>query len=195
VVHSATECKFWLSKPPSVDDARPARCPGCDGAGREVGRALMIVGHGRRDRQQRGPQVADGTPVTLVVAIRRYRCRRCEAVLTVVPRDVAPRRHYSRPAIALALARLGLLGEPAATVRRAISPWRVSATPGWRTLRRWTQAVREGRLFPTVAASSATTIDRALARRIAQVVMGHAPPTVRGTPVLAQVFAGAVAMA
>lgn len=177
-----------------MEAARPATCPACDGAGREVGRALAIVGHGRRDRQQRGPSTADAAPEIVVVVVRRYRCRRCKAVITVVPREVEPRRHYSRPAIALALARHGLFGEAAATVRRAVSPWKVAATTGWRTLRRWQRAVRDGRLFPTVRIGAAATT-RAIGERVAQAAMGHAPPTLRGAPTLTLVFAGAVAMA
>jgi hypothetical protein len=43
------------------------------------------------------------------------------------------------------------------------------------------------------AVDAATTRERAA--RVAQVAMGLAPPTVRGAPTLALVFAGAVAMA
>jgi hypothetical protein len=131
-------------------------------------------------------------PVTLVVSVRRYRCRGCAAVITVVPREVQPRRHYSRPAIALALARHGLLGEPAEKVRRAISPWAITASPGWRTLRRWLRAASDGELPPLVATAATA---RAVAARVAQVAAGHAPPSLRGAPVLSLVFAGAVAMA
>jgi hypothetical protein len=194
VVHSTLECKFWLVRPPSAEEVRPARCPACQGAGREVGRVLSIVGHGLRDRQQRGPPAVDAAPMTTVVAIRRYRCRRCRAVLVVVPREVEPRRHYSRPAIALALARRGLLDETSAQVRRAISAWQIAATAGWRTLRRWITAVRRGVLFPVAAGARAMT-DGALATRVAQIALGHAPPTMRGASMLAQVFAGAAAMA
>jgi hypothetical protein len=194
VVHSSTECKFWLQIPPSVDEARPARCPACEGAAREPGRALAIVGHGRRDRQLRGPADADAEPSVLVVQARRYACLRCGAILTVVPREIQPRRHYSRPAIALALARLGLLGETAASIRRAISPWRITATAGWSTLGRWIAAVARGALFPAASLAAAAT-PAAQAARVAQLALGHAPPSVRGSPMLTQVFAGAVAMA
>ena len=46
----------------------------------------------------------DGTPTTLVLVCRRYRCIRCGAVLLVVPRGIAPRKHYGFAAIAMALA-------------------------------------------------------------------------------------------
>lgn len=193
VIHSSLECKFWLQKSPSVDEVRPARCVDCDGAARESGRALGIVGHGLRDRQQRGPVAPDAVPTVEIVLVRRYLCLRCAAVMTVVPRDVEPRRHYARPAIALALARLGLLGETEAAVRQSISPWQIGVTGGWRTLRRWITAVRRGGLFG--AGLEATASNRAVAVRVAQLALGHAPPTLRGAPALVLVFAGAIAMA
>jgi hypothetical protein len=170
------------------------RCPACASAAQEPGKALAIVGHGLRDRQLRGPSHADALPTTEVVAVRRYLCRRCRAVLTVVPREVEPRRHYSRPAIALALARLGLLGETASATRRAVSPWSITATSGWPTLRRWISAVARGTLFATAITPPGSTA-RQVAARVAQVALAHAPPTLRGAPPLTLVFAGAVAMA
>jgi hypothetical protein len=113
--------------------------------------------------------------------------------MTVVPREVEPRRHYSRPAIALALARLGLLGEAASTIRRAVCSW-TTWTPGWPTLRRWIVAVRRGALFASARpVETATAIQ--VAERVAQIALAHAPPSLRRAPMLMQVFAGAVAMA
>jgi hypothetical protein len=183
-----------MQRLPSADEVRPACCPACSGAAREVGEALSIVGHGLRDRQQRGPAAPDGPAVITLVVVRRFLCLRCSAVITVVPRDVEPRRHYSRPAIALALARLGLFGETAASIRRAVSPWPIVATAGWPALRRWISAVAAGRLFPAATTLPGATIAQ-IAMRVAQVALAHAPPTLRGAPMLALVFAGAVAMA
>ena len=194
VVQSTLESKFWLRKLPSPDEVRPACCTACGAAAREPGRALGIVGHGLRDRQQRGPSAADAAPTMITVPVRRYLCRRCDASMTVVPREVEPRRHYSRPAIALALARLGLLGETAAAIRRAVSSWPIASTPGWPTLRRWIRAVARGTLFPAARPRPDATA-AAIAMRVAQVALAHAPPTERGAPALALVFAGATAMA
>jgi hypothetical protein len=108
-------------------------------------------------------------------------------------REVEPRRHYSRPAIALALALLGLCGQSEATIRQAISPWRITATSGWATLRRWVAAVRDSALFPS-AAPPANASSTMVAERVAQIAMSHAPPSLRGTHELALVFAGAAAM-
>lgn len=179
---------------PTPEEVRPARCPACGGAARELGCALSIVGHGLRDRQLRGPSAPDAAPTIEIVVVRRYVCRRCDAVITVVPREVEPRRHYSRPAIALALARLGLLGETPSAIRRAVSPWMILETDGWRTLSRWIAAVRRGVLFRSAAARDGAS-DAAVATRVAQIAMAHAPPTDRGAPALALVFRGAIAMA
>lgn len=194
VVHSALESKFWKQVLPAPEEVRPAQCPGCQAAAREPGRPLAIVGHGLRDRQQRGPATATAPPSIEVVPVRRYRCLRCGAVLTVVPRDVEPRRHYSRPAIALALARLGLWGERTEAIRRAVCAWPATFDAGWSTLRGWVAAVRRGSLFPAAAPLAAAT-SAEVAARVAQVVLSYAPTAARGAPTIEQVFAGAVAMA
>jgi hypothetical protein len=178
---------------PTPEEARPASCVVCGAAAREPGRALGIVGHGVRDRQQRGPVAADAAPRVTTILVRRYLCLGCDAIMTVVPREVEPRRHYSRPAIALALARLGLLGETAAAARRAVCAWPMATTPGWPALRRWVAAARRGMLFASLAALGGSAA--AIAARVAQAAMGHAPPSVRGAGALALVFAGAVVMA
>lgn len=136
--------------------------------------------------------------MVVVVAVRRYRCVSCGAVIAVVPRDVEPRRHYSRPAIALALALWSLASLPAAEVRRRVSPWPVvgvtAAAEGWVSLRRWVRAGRAGRLFRAVARPVAGGL-REVAARLAEQALGRAPPAVRDQPRSAQVFCGAVAMA
>ena len=83
IVHCALEVKSWALGPPSCEAARPPRCPACKAASREPGRALVIVGHGLRERTVEGPVMADGPPVLTEVMTRRYRCRSCEAVLVV----------------------------------------------------------------------------------------------------------------
>jgi hypothetical protein len=188
------QCKFWLQKTPSVDEVRPGSCPACSGAAREPGRSLGLVGHGLRERQLRGPAAGDAAPAVEVVLVRRYLCMRCGAVITVVPREVEPRRHYSRPAIALAFGLFGLCAKSAATIRQMVSPWRVTATPGWRTFWRWLSAVRRGALFPS-ATVPAQASSGEVAERVAQVAMSHAPPSLRGAAQAALVFQGAAQMA
>jgi hypothetical protein len=179
---------------PSVEEVRPARCPVCEAAAREVGRPLSIIGHGVRARQLRGPMSATAAPTIETVDVRRYLCVRCDAVITVAPCEVEPRRHYTRPAIVLGLALWGLFGEGAAVVRRTVSPWRIKATAGWPTLRRWVAAVARQTLIP-MARPASTATARAIAASAAQVALACVPPTKRGEPERVQVFLGAVAMA
>ena len=75
--------------------------------------------------------------------MRRYLCRGCGAVVTVVPRGVAPRLRYRLPAIAWALGRWWQ-GASSAAVRREVSPFRrvgEEAVRGWPSLRRWVRAL------------------------------------------------------
>jgi len=187
-----------MAAPPSVEQARPGRCPGCGAAARPVGGRLGLHGHGLRERQQRGPVTPESAPAVVVVALRRYRCVACAAVIAVVPRDVEPRRHYSRPAIALALALWSVAPLPPAEIRQRISPWPIvgatAAGEGWVTLRRWARAGRAGRLFGAVGRPLVGTL-RQVAGRLAAIALGHAPPVLRHLPREAQVFHGAVAMA
>jgi len=73
------------------------------------------------------------------VTVRRYRCRGCGAVVTVVPRGVVPRRRYRLRGVAWALGRWWQ-GLSAAEAREQVSPFRhvgEEARRGWRSLRRW----------------------------------------------------------
>ena len=75
------------------------------------------------------------------VTVRRYRCRGCGAVVTVVPRGVAPRLRYRLRAVVWALGRWWQ-GGSAAAVRREVSPFAhvgQEARRGWRSLRRWVE--------------------------------------------------------
>ena len=110
VVHSDLDVKFWMEGPPPTARVRPATCPGCGVAARPLGARLHVVGHGVRERQVRGPLHAGGPPGLVVVRVRRFRCRVCGAVITVLPRGVAPRRHFG----------LGLSGAPRGARGRAL---------------------------------------------------------------------------
>ena len=175
-----------MQSPPSVEGARPGQCPGCGAASRPPGAGLGLHGHGLRDRQLRGPPAADAAATTQVLACRRYRCTGCGAVVLVVPRGVAPRRHYGHAAIAFALALWALGGAPAAAVRRRVCAWPVTgaAATGWRTLRRWADAART---------ALGLADRRAAAARAAQIAAGRAPPRIAG-PVWELAYAGGAAM-
>jgi hypothetical protein len=196
IVEVALEVKFGIAGAPPVDAWRPAACPRCDAPSRVPGQPLGLHGHGLRGRQLRGPRRPEAEPEVAVVEARRYQCRHCGAVVTVAPAAATARRHYSRPAIALALARFGLLGEPAAQVRRRVSPWRTvgaAATGSWVTLKRWARAVAEGRLRLVESLVPAGRTLRELAGYAAQMVVGAAPPAVRHRDLAAQAFYGALA--
>ena len=96
VIRSERDVKSWMEAMPSTDAVRPARCP--------VGQGLGLHGHGVRTRQGRGPAEPDAAPQVRVFCVRRYRCTRCRATATVVPREVLTRRLFTAGAIALALA-------------------------------------------------------------------------------------------
>jgi len=189
IVYSKLDVKSWIARTPSVDEARPARCPACDSASRPIGGLLVLVGHGLRARQQCGPLEPDGTPVAIVLLLRRYLCLHCGAVATVVPRGVAPRRHYSALAVAWALALFGLLRRPAPEVRRRTSPSRIvgeAARTDWVTLRRWCYAARSA--LPALAS---LTLRQAAARR-AQSLVAAAPPALSHLDLAARAFWGAM---
>lgn len=86
VLRVALLVNAWIAQPPSVDDVRPPRCPACSVASRVLGETLTLHGHGLRARQVRGPIDEHEPPIERVVRVRRYRCLRCNAVVTVVPR-------------------------------------------------------------------------------------------------------------
>jgi hypothetical protein len=174
IIHHALDVKTWLAAPPTVEAARPPSCP-CGVASREPGRRLGLHGHGLRERQVRGPVVADGRPLTVTLVCRRYRCTACATVVLVVPRGVAPRRHYGFAAIAMALTLWLLVGEPIREVRRRVCAWQITreSTSSWSTLRRWRHSFGD---------------------RFAQRALGRAPPHAGHRERAALAFAGGAAM-
>lgn len=125
----------------------------------------------------------------IVIACRRYLCTSCDTVITVVPRGVAPRRHYGHAAIAMALALWAVVGVTVSEVRERVCAWRVSdeSTTRWATLRRWAHAAR-------TALGDAGLPLRTAAARAAQRAMGRAPPEMRRAAPEAQAFAGGSVM-
>jgi hypothetical protein len=106
-----------------------------------------------RWRQVRGPASAEGEPETVIVAVRRYQCRRCGGVTTVLPGGLCARRHYSASAIGLALSLFGLMGHSIGETRERVCTWPLGFELNrWATLRQWVVAVGTGRLLPRVVA-------------------------------------------
>jgi len=189
IVHHTLDVKGWLIAPPTVESARPGSCLVCDAPSRPTGGGLGLHGHGLRDRQLRGPPSVDEAPGWIVIACRRYLCTSCEAVITVVPRGVAPRRHYGHAAIAMALALWAVVGASVAEVRDRVCAWRLSdeSTTRWSTLLRWARAAR-------TTFDDASLSLRTAAARTAQHAMGRAPPGLRRAAPEAQAFSGGSAM-
>jgi hypothetical protein len=189
IVHHALDVKGWLASPPSVECARPGACVDCGAASRPTGGGLGLHGHGLRDRQLCGPPDPGSTSRWIVIQCRRYRCVCCGAVLIVVPRGVAPRRHYGHAAIAMALTLWAIVREPVAAVRQRICARSVTteAMTRWPTLERWACAARR-----SLGDTSLSLI--AAAARAAQIAIGRAPPSLRTAPRAVQAFAGGSAM-
>lgn len=137
----------------------------------------------------RGPPDAAAAPDTRVVHVRRYRCRGCGAVVTVVPRQVVPRRHFSAGAIAIALFLFGNVRSRAAVAAERVGSWARGAG-AWRTLRRWIDAVDAGRLFLRVRAALPDWRPRRRAERAA-VAIGALVPAMFASTELGRVFEGA----
>jgi len=108
IVYSAIDVKKWAAEIPSVEAVRPGRCSHCGAASRPPGLGVVLVGHGARDRQIRGPAGPQGQPEIRTILVRRYRCRLCGGLTTVLPRGLTARRHYSASAIGLSLCLYGM---------------------------------------------------------------------------------------
>ena len=120
---------------PSVEDLRPASCPGCGRLARDdLGSRLGIVGHGIYERLVLGlPSWAVAQPV---VKIRRYLCLECRQTTSVLPDVLYPRRLYGAWVILEAVLLAVVTRKTAGEIRRLFSDDEVE-TPGWRSLRRW----------------------------------------------------------
>lgn len=176
------EVEDW---PPSVEAARPTICV-CCGAPARDGHRVVLQGHGLRERQQRGPANATAPPECALIRVRRYLCRNCDAVLTVLPATAQAFKHFSGAAIAMALALSGLCGESANAVRRRVNDWKPGAgARGWRSLGRWARDAGAGAMFAGLKLEAGAGLSR-----IAQALCGHAPPQAREAPIHQQAFIG-----
>jgi hypothetical protein len=103
-----------------------------------------------------------------LIRARRYRCRLCGGLTTVLPRGLTARRHYSASAIGLALFLHGMQGLSIGETRQRVCTWRVGfETERWATLPSWVAAIAEGRLFACVRPSSVQASLRQKAERAA----------------------------
>ncbi len=175
IVYSAIDVKKWAEEVPTVAQARPACCSRCGAAGRPLGAAVVVVGHGVRERQIRGPASVVGEPMIRTVLVRRYRCLRCGGLTTVLPRGLTARRHYSASAIGLALCLFGMRGLSVGETRRRVCSWRVGFEPErWTTLTGWVAVIEQGRLFVPVRPCPPSFSLRERAERAAATLCGLA---------------------
>lgn len=173
IVYSTVDVKKWAEEIPTVDAVRPGCCSRCGAPSRPLGASLVVVGHGMRERQVRGPAAAGCAPEIRTVRVRRYRCKLCGGVTTVLPSGLTARRHYSASAIGLALCLYGLGGMSLRETRSQVCAWGLGFTPDrWPTLSKWIEAIQQGRLFTRVRPSPTSFTMRERARRAAATLCG-----------------------
>lgn len=198
VLQSTIDIKDWIASPPAVDAVRPSVCPVCDAAGRPLGAQIVIVGHGLREREIRGPLEPFGQVRGVLLRLRRYLCRACGAVLTVVPRGIIFRRLFSAFAIGSALGFFGLARESAVQVRSRLTTWRVkphTLNRGWPSLKRWSRAARAQDLFGRIRRCSPAMSLRQAAAHVASALAAHAPASSRSHEIALRAGLGAVQVA
>lgn len=192
IVRIEASVKSWLAAPPTVDVARPARCPACGNAARPTGGRLGLHGHGARERQLRGLLEPAGEPAVHELRVRRYRCTACGVTTTVAPAAVVTKRLYLASAIALAMVMLGVRRVAQRAVRARLSPWKrwgEGSSSRWDALLDWVGAVRERRLFPMVRPVPEGWPPWRVAERAATTLAALGPPGLE--PLEAAAFAGA----
>ena len=154
-----------------MEAARPGRCPGCGAASRETGRGLTLHGHGLRPRTV-FTLVGGRTKIVEILA-RRYVCLACDAVVLVLPADVARRHLYTRIVIAAALAQWSHGGLSARAVRACFGAFVIQghAATGWPSLGRWTLSTRF--LWPRLRAADGPP--QQVAHRVSAQLAAFAP--------------------
>jgi len=132
-------------------------------------------------------------PGVLVLRVRRYRCRGCGAITTVLPRGLIARRYYSGGALSLGLLLLGVRGQSMHQVRGAVCAWQVSfeSAGQWNTVSKWLRAVSEKRLYPQVRPWPPAFGFRQRAERVATTLLSYAPASLDPLGLEEQVFVGA----
>lgn len=140
-----------------------------------MGSSVVLVGHGRRRRQQTGRDEA-GVSSDEDVLVRRYRCRECGAVVVVMPRGMRPRLRYRVVSIVHGLA-LWAGGLASAAVRARISSTTSvahNASRYWSSLARWLRLSAQWVGGPLQGSSRAERVEDLLQRLAARATgAGH----------------------
>lgn len=117
---------------PSVDAVRPRYCVGCRKAARWSRSGLLaIYGHGIVRRLIERHRVR----------CRRYRCRHCGCVMTVVPADLVPWLRYKLSTVLTTV--FVFATDTAATALAELRPDNASGHLDFKLLRRWTVALSQ----------------------------------------------------
>jgi hypothetical protein len=164
----------------------------CGVASQCPGQPLTVVGHGLRERQQRGPTEVGGAPQEVTIRQRRFRCRSCGAVMVVAPAQVLRYRLFSGVAIVWALSLFGCDGLSPRHVRERVSPWRVvgaAAARSWQALRGWVRGAEAGELLPLRPLGGSP---RQVATRAIWALTAQAPPSARDGSTAHQAVSGAL---
>jgi hypothetical protein len=136
-----------------------------------------------------------GTAASLrIILVRRYRCRRCAVVCTVVPRGVVRRRHFGAGAIGWALFLLGCELLSSRQIRDRVGGIGAPEAGSWVTIARWLSAAESGQIFRARVQPLGASI-RERAERVAMTLVSYAPPELASAPLGEQVFAGAEVIA
>lgn len=192
MIASAVGIKSWLTRIPSVGEVRPSRCVGCGAASCPVGAPIVVQGQGLSARQARGVIELDDVPGVVVIAIRKFECQRCFAVMTVVPSELLPRRQYTAPSIALALCLWLELGMSDTAVRARVCAWQIASrrgVRGWAQLYRWARSAST--LFSLARPITPGGSPHDTARAVLHALAALAPISLHSSSMSARVFAGA----
>lgn len=156
-----------------------------------MGGRLVVHGQGMLERQVRGVLEVDGEPGVVAIAVRRYECQRCGAVMTVVPSGMLARRQYSASSIALALHLWFAVGLSDRQVHQRVGAWQVRGRcgRGWAQLYRWGRQTASLFGLPRPASGSVSTSETAT--RVLATLRALAPVGLHASPIALQVFEGA----
>jgi hypothetical protein len=147
----------------------------------------VVHGQGLLQRQVRGVLEVDGEPGVVAIAVRRYECQSCGAVMTVVPAGMLVRRQYSASSIALALHLWLALGLSDRLVRRRICAWQLRgcSARGWAQLYRWARSAASMFNLPRIVSTSDGVM------RVLITLRAMAPVALNAAPIALQIFEGA----
>ncbi len=104
---------------------------------------------------------------TIVIYVRRFRCRKCGVTITVLPAEVRPRTRHSLRLIVVLLCAWSHDGLSTVEVRKLVQPGHFERE--WAQPRRWVDWFAPGAGPP-----------RGRARRVVEYCAARAPPQSRG---------------